>query len=124
MSRNGTEVQNSIPQLRPLLRDESPHPLATTNFMPSILRNIFKEYKSPEGPITTRLVDNLHPSDPRSKSSEFNKAKSEELKELIHRETWKKVPNEIIPKNENIYAAGFYFRSKILRRTIPLTKQG
>ena len=127
IDRDGTEVQHSISQLKPYIRDSEEQ----SELYCSILHNCFSQFTSgdkqedrPEVLYSTNpdqtdyatpgifLTETLHPADSRRDSPEFIKAKQKEMKGLIDRGTWKAVLRKDLPHDANILSGRYVLTIK------------
>lgn len=104
IDRDGTEVQHSISQIRPYIR-ELPVPTGSTE---SMLYSMFSTYFS----TPTYVTETLPLNDPRSSLKQFSDAKRRELNGLMKRETWKVVPKSSVAPDANVLSSRFVLSIK------------
>lgn len=64
----------------------------------------------------------LHPMERRGKSTEFDAAQYKEIKELVHRGTWRGVLRDGLPANANILSVCFVLTIKDVEYDCPIYK--
>ena len=106
IDRNGTEVQHSVSQIKPYVRD--PESLYSSTLYSMLHPLVSQKPSTPSYSLSnTFLSDNLHPSDPRCKWPEFAEASRKEIKGLVDRGTWKIVLKQDVPKGANILSGRY-----------------